>query len=230
MSTPIQITNHNHEVIHGVLKDQRTLQPMILICNGYKSTRTHPAITAIANKLYKKGHTVFTFNYSKSAQASNVEGQVNDIQAIITHFVEYKEFIVIGGSFGALSATIGARKLDQIKKLITINGFFGTNELLGKTKRMFTLFSIASYFIPKYKKTFTYIQKELFLGKVTVPTLVIYAEDDEIVKSIQSKKFFDQLQKDKHIHILKNADHHLTKHESIEEVVTIIDSWITSKS
>ena len=116
----IEINSPDGNKISGNLQKKEPNRQLLIICHGYKITQEHPALKTIAQKLHKKGHAVFTFNFSDDKTGLNLPQQVSDIRAVIAHFKTYEEIILLAGSFGALSTAIVATNSPKVKSLITI--------------------------------------------------------------------------------------------------------------
>ena len=129
MIKDLEFNNSKNEKIHGVLKEKNTSGLLMIVCHGYNSSKDHPAIVTITDKLYKMGHSTFSFNFSKSAQAFNLKEQIADIKDISNFFKKYNKIIILSASYGALNGAIAITQLSKIKGLITVNGFFGSIKL-----------------------------------------------------------------------------------------------------
>ncbi|HWY79876.1 MAG TPA: PhoPQ-activated protein PqaA family protein [Candidatus Sulfotelmatobacter sp.] len=222
----ITITNTQSDPIVGILLKHNTTKPLLIICHGYGSSMEHPAIKKISESLYIRGHNVFTFNFSKSAQATAIEEQTKDIESIIKYFIEYKGVMLLAGSFGALSSSIAALQSKKVKGLITINGFFGTRHLGITSLRLYLLYKGASFFLPRYKHSWQFLKKAYQPRHIKIPVLVIHSSTDSIVFIKQSQLFYNSLSGQKTFYTLTNADHHLTAEQSVLEVVEAINKWL----
>jgi alpha-beta hydrolase superfamily lysophospholipase len=185
-----------------------------------------PAIKQISIDLYKFGHNIFSFNFSKSAQGIALEQQVSDINSIIEYFSGYSEIIVMGGSLGALCSAIATIQNRKVKGLASTNGFFGSYQLDKKAKKLYLLFRLAALFNTPQKQIWQYLKKEFKPEKITIPVLVIHSKADKVVSIKQSQQFYKRLQTKKEFHVLEKADHELTTGQSVKEVVKIIDTWL----
>ncbi|MBI5123298.1 hypothetical protein HZA75_05570 [Candidatus Roizmanbacteria bacterium] len=108
MIRDIEFNNSKSEKIKGILKEKNTSGPLLIVAHGLNSSKEHPATDGVTDKLYKMGHSTFSFDFSKSAQGVSLKEQVSDIQDIINYFSEYKEAILLGPSLGALSIVVAA--------------------------------------------------------------------------------------------------------------------------
>lgn len=226
MITDIVIPKINKEEIIGVLKEKEPSKMLIIVCHGYNSSKEHPALASITNKLYDMGHSVFSFTFSRGARGIHVQQQIADIKDIVSYFRKYSSIIILAGSFGALDGAIATTKLSKITGLITVNGFFGSSKLGFNYLKIFVVMKILSFFIPSYRKIWKYLQKNYQPENIMCDTLVLHAKHDEGVSFAQSQEFFKKIAGKKEFHILENADHHLTKESYRQEVADVIDKWL----
>src|SRR6266536_500809 len=100
--------------ITGSLKAVGRPNRLLLLCHGLNSSQDHPAIREIARQLHQKGHALFGFDFSAGPTALDIRQQVADIETVIKHFQEYRGFVVLSPSFGAVSAAIATTRLPAI--------------------------------------------------------------------------------------------------------------------
>lgn len=211
--------------LKGTLYSPLPSDQLIVICHGYRGSSTHPALARAAKGLNKKGHTTFTFDFS-DPRGMDVPRQAGDLASIVKHFKkEYSSIILLGGSFGALSASIAARQLD-IAGLVTVNGFFGQAKLGRVFMPTFLLFRLLALASPLHKNIWEFYKREFHPQEITVPTLVIHAKKDEMVSFAQSQDFFARLHCPKQFVGLANADHNLTSDASTAAVVGAVNEWL----
>lgn len=226
MVTTIEFKNSRGEIITGVLKEKKSSDQLIIVSHGLNSSKEHPALESISDQLYELGYSILLFDFSKSAHGFNLKEQVSDIHDVTVHFKTYKSFIILTGSFGALSGVIAAAKLPKIKSLITLNGFFGSGQLGRKVLKIYILFRIASLWNQSHKRNWKFFKENYKPKQMVKDVLVIHAEDDKEVFMSQSKSFFNSIAGKKELYILKHGDHHLTISESKKEVVMVINQWL----
>lgn len=198
---------------------------LLVICHGYKSSPTHPGIVATTRGLNKKGHATFTFHFS-GTNPLDLERQVRDIHVIAKHFAAYESITLIGASFGALSSAVASTS-SQVKGLVTVNGFFGSNKLGRRFYPTFTTFQLLRRVHPKYRDVWHFFQHSFRPSQIQVPTLVIHSIVDNTVLINQSREFYRRLTGPKQFAELESADHELTLPGNTDEVVTIIDRWLS---
>jgi alpha-beta hydrolase superfamily lysophospholipase len=212
----------------GELRQPKPSKRLLVICHGYQDSRRNPTIVAIANQLNQLGHATLTFTFSPSKGGTGVEQQVRDILCITEHFHTFKEVILIAISFGALSASIATVKSPSITGLITLNGFFGTNQLENTYRRKLMVFKALAFVHPTYRATARYIKTELQPGRITKPVLVIHAKADQTVFYVQSQEFYANLYGAKQFISLESANHGITNPADRKLTVRAIDAWLKS--
>lgn len=228
MIKEIEFNNSKQEKIKGVFKEKNKLGLLMIVCQGYNNTKDHPAIVSVTDKLYKMGHSTFSFNFSKSAQKFNLEEQISDIKDIIGFFKQYNEIMILSASYGAVNAAIAATKFRKIKGLITVNGFFGSFKLgLGSRQlRRYILVKTAALFKKQYQRPLKFFKNNYIPEKISSDILVIHVRHDKESLLGQSRDFFKRAGGRKEFQILENGDHHLTKEEYRQEVAEVIDKWL----
>jgi hypothetical protein len=222
------IITSGRQKISGELRQKQPSKQLLVICHGYKSSRDQPAQKAIAQQLYKKGHAVFTFNFSDDKTGLNLPQQVRDIEATIAHFKNYPEIILLAGSFGALSTSIAAATAPKIKSLVTLNGFFGKAQLGGEARRNFIAFRLLKLVKPQFRAIWRFYKEQFRPDKIGVPVLVIHSKVDQVIPMAQSQDFFAALPGKKQFSELERSDHEILVGDEIGSIVQIIDDWIRS--
>lgn len=200
---------------------------LIIICHGYQGSDEDPTIVAITSGLNKRGYDTFTFNFTENTGGFDIEHQVGDIKQIVDYFKEYDEIVLLAGSFAALTTAIATIQLSGIRRLITLNGFFGQSALGQEHRKTYRKFRIAAHIIPKYRKIRGYFKRELQPELIEVPVLVIHSKADKYVFIKQSRVFYQRLVCPKHFVELKNANHGLTAPADRQKVIREIDAWLS---
>ncbi len=229
MIKTITFPNSRNEKIIGELKEKKTSDTLLLVGHGYKSSKNHPATATITDMLCDMGHPTFSFNFSKSASGFSLAQQVADITDMTVYFKNYKRFVILAPSLGALSGTLAAINSSKISGLVTINGFFGSGQIGLKVLKAYLLFKLIAFFPSKYRDAWQFFKKNYQPEKITCDVLVIHAKHDNQVFISQSKDFFKKVSGRKTFHVLEKGDHHLTKESYRQEVAETIDSWLKKK-
>ena len=229
MVKDIVFNNSSGEKIKGILKRRNKTKTLLIVCHGYKSSRNHPAIESITDKLYKMGDATFSFNFSKSAQGVDLKRQVEDIKDIANFFQDYNDILILAGSFGALSGTIAAIQSPKIKGIITVNGFFGKPLLGVNLFLIYLLFKIKMLFNTTDRNTWSYLKNEYVPEILSKDSLILHGGNDKEVFISQSKDYYKKVKGNKKFYILKSADHHLTHEKYRQETAEQIDKWLKNR-
>lgn len=212
--------------ITGELKRKKATKQLLIICNGLRSSADHPATKAITQRLYEHGHAVFTFKFSDT-HGMDLECQVENILHIIDYFAaDYEEYVLIGGSFGALSIAIAANRTPRIKGLITVNGFFGSGRVGGQLLPKYLVFRALATTSAKHRKFWHFYKRQFQPHALTRPVLVIHSAADKHVSIKQSRDFFAQLAGPKEFRTLRTSDHNLMPLTEVGAIVQTINEWL----
>lgn len=212
-------------ILTGVLRVPVGAQILVIACHGYMSSGSHPTITAISGDLNTRGVATFTFNFT-SRNPVDVPRQVADLEQIIEKFSrDYADVVLLGNSFGAISASIAART-QLVSGLITINGFFGSGELGPRFSSNYRKFRLMTRLHPSYRAIDRYHQSEFQPQSITCPTLVIHSRSDEMVFIVQSKDFHDRLTCPSQFYELQNGDHNISEPDDIKDIIQRVGDWI----
>jgi len=226
MSQKVEILNDNGEKLVGL--HYKTLsKKLIILCHGYKSSKDHPALKKIADRLFQNGYSVFRFDFTGHGESEgkiqiNIIQQFKDIKAVIKYFEEYDNFILIGASFSGFIASIAAYKCKKVSRLITINGLF----YLKNFGLKYFLLKVESILNRKINKQLTFYSDYFKPELIKIPTLVIHVKNDRILDVKQSMQFYSSLKNDRKYVVLEEGDHHLSKQRYINNVVDEIRKWL----
>src|SRR3989344_5403349 len=102
----IVIKNKQRNKLVGLL-NIGTNEDIIIICNGYDTTKEFAPIKLLAKGLNKAGYHVFRFDFSGTGESEGIKKvflsqQADDLNSVVDYFTDYKKIILLGGSLGAL--------------------------------------------------------------------------------------------------------------------------------
>lgn len=225
MKKPIIITNKRNTKIEGILY-KAPGKLLVIVCNGFNDVYQHPTISKLVKSIHSGSVSVFTFNYASDSSGIHIQNQVEDIEAILNYFSDYNKKILLGGSLGALGATIMARRYPNLAGLITVNGFFGYKDLSIRLFFQYETIKLASLIFKNYRLLNTFITKELVPDAIQIPVLVIHGKKDKNVFYIQSERFYKKLRGNKTLKLLPEVNHDLTYSNNVEQVSSVIIEWL----
>jgi alpha-beta hydrolase superfamily lysophospholipase len=201
---------------------------LIIICNGYGCTKEFSSIRYLAEGLTTKGYDVFRFDFSGTGESEGRKGvffrqMVDDISSVVDYFKMYKTVILLGGSLGAICASIASVRNPRVTHLITVNGYFGKSALDAKHKILFLLYRLATFVHDAYRQDYTFLEANYLPEKLTVPVFVIYTKADTVVDPIQSEEFYALLHSSQKECIpLPLERHDLTGNHDISRIINSI--------
>lgn len=172
-----------------------------------------------------------------SEDSLNIYSYVNDLLIWIDYFSKppynFKNFVLIGHSEGALISTLAAQKSQKVKKLILLNGMgfrgdtiikrqlsnlhenakkiiFPIIDSLSKGKRVDNVPPMLSFLfresVQNYMISFLSIDPAVELSKVNIPTLIIQGEND-IQISVSDANRLKSFKKDAELKFIPNMNH-----------------------
>ncbi len=200
---------------------------LIISCHGLHSYNFFPDINKIFDFYHKLGFSVLRFDfsgYNKSEGKKSVVQRIDDINSAVKFLKkDYKEVIISAQSLCALPAVIAVTQNPSITKFIITNGLFNFNQinLIIKTQIKIRLLLNKSY---REEKKF--LEENIHVEKIKIPTLVVYADQDKVVNKKQSIDFFNALKTEKQLSVLHNSGHYPIKKENIEEGFLITKEWL----
>jgi len=213
----------------GIL-NKKSNTTLMVICHGVGGSKDFPSIKKLADALWVKGFSVFRFDFSGVGESdgffiTTIDQEVQDVGAVLNYFRAYKKIVLIGGSLGALSATLAALQYSNVFALITINGFFGSPSLDIRHKVLFYTWRLLARVLPIFHQDNLLVTRDLQPENISVPVLVICTNQDRVVDYHQSVDFYDQLKTKKKLAILPLEKHNLRGRNDVALVTNVIFNW-----
>lgn len=207
---------------------------LVMLLHGFGADHSHSTISGIASYLSSRNISVLTFDLvghgeRRGGNPFDILSHVRDIGIIVRHFTAYKNIILVGGSFGALTAAIAAAAVSGIHALVTINGFFTYGLPLGKYRKIYLKFRVSALFPTVYRKIWSFVKRGIRVSQIQIPTLVLYADSDTDVSSSESIRFHESLRCRKKILCIPKANHDLTRTGNTEYAGKAIADWMSTQ-
>lgn len=217
-----------HKLVGYLYKNNS--KTIIVMCHGIEIFDDVPKIDIVFKTYHGTGASLFYFHFSGYGESEgknelSIKQRVIDTGSVVDYFSsEYAEIILYGVSFSGAVVAIAAGKYKKITKLVVVNGFFTI-----APQKLFPGQALALYLFmlsrPSIWKEYLYLKKNLQVGAITIPTLVVYGENDRIIKHQQSKDFYHKLQTMKGFVAVPNGDHALMR-EADWKIVKAVPEWI----
>ena len=216
------IPNNKNEKLVGHLY-KGSSQTIIIVCHGIESTNNpvdpkfHKIVPDYFSRLSSQTDaSIFSFDFSGFGESEgnftySLKQRDLETEAVINYFVhDYKNIILYGFSWGAISTSIAAIKHKKVSGLITVNGFFTYKPTEIYLSNIFIFYFYALTHKNSWSELF-FLWKNLQVAAIKVPTLVIYSDKDNYVHPKQSRNFYSELITKKKIVALKSNDHAMAK-------------------
>lgn len=219
----LSIKTLDNTLVRGDLYRSNPDNNVIIVCLGYKDRRNTPVNLDFVDQLSKGGKNVFTFDFVPETPEEDIRERVNQLNTVVEYFqAEGYTINLIGFSMGALISSI-VSKNTKIKKLITINGFFGFPLLSNSMFKTYVGLLLSSIFNSFHRELFKYIISNLNFKSIKIPVVCIYSDHDEIVSPKQTKHFFKKISSvNKKLIPLKNITHGFYKMGEISVLVRVL--------
>ena len=198
-------------------------------------------------KLIKNNISVFTFDFSGHGESEGKREDVTVSQAIddlkcALDFIEKKDFInknkigLLGSSFGGMTSIFVVSKDKRIKVLALKAPLIRHRFFLEKTWNIEEWKNKGYIYreyrnVGKVKINYSFYEDGIkynsldVVKKIKVPTLIVVGDKDVTVFTEKVKEFFDLLECEKELHLIKGAEHWFTDEEK-KELFEYVNNWI----
>jgi pimeloyl-ACP methyl ester carboxylesterase len=202
---------------------------LVVIAHGFLSDKNHPGIVKVATWLKHQGFSVCRFDFTGCGESEgrwslSVKQQMEDIVAVVDHFADYGEIVLMANSYSALPATIAAYTQPKITKLVTINGFYGGVPKAFWLKCLYLGAKLGARYWRFLEGEYLFIEQRFKPEKIRVPVLVVCSEYDEIVDNGQAEAFYQALKTKKKL-VRVDADHEIQQPKAFERAIWSFYEW-----
>ncbi len=202
-----------------------------IIMHGLEGDKDLVWLHAIADKVTEEGIAAVRFDFSGHGDS---EGRFKDfgfhkgradLESIILEIKSrgYDQLAIIGHSIGGTIGLLSVLSHPEVKCLVDIAGpallHLPNHDKL--IKKIYGDLGIQQGMLLREPHTLDILKEA---EKVKIPTLLIQGTEDRIVSLDESKKVFERLQGEKHLEIIKGADHILIEDAPI--VIKLATEWV----
>jgi len=244
----VYFENSKKQKLCGIIyiPDGKEKFPLLIVCHGFPTSKESSNTTMTYPKLVKSKIAVFAFDFSGHGESKGrledvtLSQAIDDIKSAL-NFIENKDFInknkigILGSSFGGIASIFITSKDTRIKVLALkspIINYKLTLERRGNIEDWKNKgFSYRNYLgVGKIKINYSLYQDGIkynaldIVKKIKVPTLIVIGDKDATVFSEKVKKFFDFLECEKELHLIKDVKHWFSDEEK-KEVFGYINNW-----
>lgn len=216
--------------INGNLHVNSNSDILIVVCHGFGDSKDTPGIKKVTELLNDK-FNVFRFTFTDNKDPHLPEEKLN-IDTVIRYFLKkYQKIVLLGVSLGGLSAVLGVINNRNIDKLIIVNPFiYFYKKVAWRFRKKIIGMFLAYPFIKNVRDNLNFYFKNFKPKLITIPTLLIVAENDKKVGSTHGKKLFRMIGSlEKKLILDKEIDHGLTKESYKKTVTKYISNWLENK-
>lgn len=203
---------------------------VILMCPGIIPNHQVQHIEKAYKLLYSTGNSICYFDRAGQGESEGIkavifERDVRDISRILFFLKKkYQQVLLYAPSVAGGIGIAATLRYKDINKLILVNGFFYFHKWL--TFRQFLRFVLYVALHPVAFDNFFFEWKYVHPEKITIPTLVVYGENDTIVSPKQSMGVYNELQTKNELLMIPKAGHNLGNDEYIPHLKRLFD-WVT---
>ena len=245
MEKHVYIINKNNEQLAVVLHDSDTApsDTIIIFCHGLRSSKESGKTLGIIEGLAKKGIASLRFDFSGHGDSEGNFTEVTfskateDLLSVIDYVntLSYKHIGLVGSSFGGNAAIFASLEISDLLGMALrcpVSDYKEETEVLYTKEQMQawkdtgvnveyhddgTSFSLGYDFYLDGLERVAYPIAE----NITVPTLVVHGDNDEMVPLSQSEKLVS-LMPQAQLHIVKEADHRFSTESHQKEMIDAI--------
>lgn len=250
----VEIEDRNKKIV-GELKESNKSKFLVILVHGFTGSKEGPEskmFPLTTKKLLENGFSVFTFDFVGSGESDGkfrdmtVGGEVQNLKTVISYMRQlgFQKIGLVGESLGGTISIkcskyvdsivlwypaiilretglrerfLRQRKQEELKK----NGFVLYKNSIGK------IYEVGRNFINDIKT----LNLEIDIAHVKIPTLLIHAEDDDIVDIKQSEYAFNILNCEKELEKIKTGRHGFygTQEEAVNFTIDWFKKWLKNK-
>ena len=248
----IYYENYDNLKLCGILNETESKNTIVVMCHGIRGNKEEWGVfTSLSEKLLENGYSSFRFDFNGHGESEGkdldmtITKEINDLECTIEMLKKrgYKEFILLGGSFGAsIVSLFPFNKYPNVKAIIlwygcldydyarygnlfTIdnmkeaenNGYYVTRSL--KTGKEF------KFGLELFKETYKYKPYENLI-KCDLPKLFVHGDKDSAVPYTLSIEISNKCSNST-LKLIKNGEHNfLDSQDSINEAIDITVDYI----
>ncbi|XP_010047348.2 uncharacterized protein LOC104436310 isoform X1 [Eucalyptus grandis] len=247
----IIIPNKHGENLVGILHETGSKE-LVILCHGFQSWKERIPMVTLAGALEREGISAFRFDFAGngesegSFQYGNYWREVDDLRAVIEHFLGQKRFIkaIIGHSKGGNVVLLYASKYKDVNIVVNLSGRFNLERgIEGRLGKDFLQRIKKNGFIDVKNRRglFEYrVTEESLMDRLTTDTctssqvisrdcrvLIVHGSLDKIVPAEDSLEFAKVISNHK-LCIIEGADHEYTSHQ--DELTSVVLDFLKTDS
>lgn len=248
-----QLTFHDqkgHRVSAVLSQPEQPTDRIAVLCHGFLSSKNSTTNKTLTRLLNEQGMATLRFDFFGQGES---EGEFEDIttslamgqaHAAITHVASngFRKIGLVGSSFGGLVSILTAAERKDIACLALkcpvvdfaeeLRLEFGPDELARwqATDTIPNITGGSERVRLKYRLYQDCLERIAYepAARITVPTLIVQGQRDELVPLHQCQRLFERLNGPKRLDLLPEADHQFTRGEDFRVMTAAITDWLVT--
>lgn len=238
----------------GILTESNNTDKIVIMCHGIRGNKDEcGAFIKLSEKLLEIGYSSFRFDFNGHGESEGkdfevtITKEIKDLENTISMLEEkgYKEFILLGGSFGAgIISLVPFKKYDNIKGLILWYGgldydyvrygnlFSEENKKIAERDGYYVSKSMHSdrqfrFGLDLLNETFKYKPYDGLIN-CSLPKLFVHGQLDSAIPFKASKEVCDKCTNST-FKLIKNGEHtFMNSEDAINEAIDVTINFIKS--
>lgn len=236
----------------GIITESEIKDKIVIMCHGIRGNKDEcGAFTLLSKRLLENGYSSFRFDFNGHGESEGKDSdmtitkEINDLENTVKMLEQkgYKEFILLGGSFGAgIVSLFPFEKYDSIKAVVLWYG--GLDYEYARFGNLFTEENMKQaekdgYYISRsmntgkefrfglelFKETYKYKPYENLI-KCNLPKLFVHGDKDSVLPYELSEKVSKQCS-NSIFQLIKNGEHtFMNSNDTIDSAIDVTIDFI----
>lgn len=253
-----EILNEDNLIIRGknFLPEGKGPFPAVVLLHGLAGSYMEYKNLKLLRSLAENGIAGIGFNFTHDASGVSegefkdftIDTAIKDTFSILDYlkkfdFIDQEKLGLCGHSFNGKTSFVVSLLCNDIKALSIIaageDPYNETLRLLATTEKEWTdrgyVLLPRSWKITNNKLNSGFLQAlkkynfENILGKITIPTLVLHGDKDQVIDAVKANWDFDRLKCHKKLVLIKEGDHYFFDKIPLEVLTSEICLWFKEK-
>jgi alpha-beta hydrolase superfamily lysophospholipase len=228
MVRDVSIPFHSQSIDATIHADVQS-NTLIIVCHGFTDSKEATGIREISKLLAEHAHVLrFTFT---DAKKPHLPTEIENVKAITDFYRNaYAKIVVIGHSLGGLTAITSTADNPDIDALVVINPFVDLyKKIAWQFRKVLIVGALSLPFSRRMRDNYHAMLTQVKPESISIPTLVIVAQKDQLVEPAHGMDFYRRLQSShKKLIVDDVVEHGLHTEGHRKRVVAYIINWLTS--
>lgn len=253
MNKEIIFENTKKDQLSGIISNpsEDKQKPIIILCHGFASSKKSRTFICLENMLNKKKISTLRFDFYGHGKSQGkfeditISEAAEDILKAIEFLKKegYQKIGLVGSSFGGIASIVAA---GQTKDLYVLALKSPVSNYMEKSLMKYTKTEIKewkekgfiiykSYKGKKLTLNYSFFEDSIkingyeYAKKISIPSLIVHGDKDDIVPIEQSRKSCS-LMKNCKLEVIPKADHYFSEKKDFEKMLKLISEFIIKQS